>query len=55
MVELWFCKPGVDGSNPSVGCLSISQIVSSFNYKSYKKLSGRIPTVGFKVNIVHFR
>ncbi len=44
MVELWFCKPVVVGSNPTVGCLSISQIVSSFNYKSYKKLSGRIRT-----------
>ena len=43
-VELWFCKPVVVGSNPTVGCLSISQIVSSFNYKSYKKLSGRIRT-----------
>ena len=42
MVELWFCKPVVVGSNPTVGCLSISQIVPSFSYKSYKKLSGRI-------------
>ena len=44
MVELWFCKPVVVGSNPTVGCFGILQIVSSFNYKSCKKFLDRIRT-----------
>jgi len=39
--QIWF---EAEGRNPTVGFLSTSQVASSFNYKSYKKLSGRIRT-----------
>ncbi len=37
MVELWFCKPGVVGSNPTVGFFNFGASRQEYKRPAYKK------------------